>query len=272
MRTTLLAIVLVGCGFAAGCNVVIADGCDHTAPREATLDAGGATRLVIDVGAGSLDVQGAEGLDRVRAEGTACASRAELLDQIVLDTERRGDTLYLTAEYPQRVRGSVSLDLEVEVPAGLHLRIDDGSGSITVRSVAGLELEDGSGSIDVSDVAGDLEIDDGSGEIEVLGIGGSVVIDDGSGQIEVTGVGGDVRVDDGSGDIDLRDVDGTVTIEEDGSGGIDVSGVGGSVLVEEDGSGSIRVRDVEGDFTVRRDGSGSVSVEDVRGKVSVPDD
>ncbi|MGD2113773.1 MAG: hypothetical protein PVG07_01895 [Acidobacteriota bacterium] len=267
-----IATILVFSLGSVGCHVAIADDCDHSAPREASLDVDGATRLVIDVGAGSLDVRGSEGLDRVRAEGTACASRAEYLDDIALSTDRRGDTLYLKAEYPRRVRGSASLDLEVELPSGLAVEIDDGSGSLTVRSVASLELEDGSGSIEVSDIDGDLDIDDGSGEIEVLGIGGSVFIDDGSGEIEVTGVGGSVRVSDGSGEIELRDVDGDVTIDDDGSGEIDIAGVGGSVVVEEDGSGSIRVRDVDGDLTVRRDGSGSIIVDGVRGRVTTPDD
>jgi hypothetical protein len=271
MRSTTFATMLVFCAWSFGCQVAIADDCEHSAPRQASLDVDGATRLVLDVGAGSLEVRGAGGLDRVRAEGTACASRAEYLDDIAIRTDRRGDTLYLKAEYPRRVRGSASLDLEIELPDHLALRIDDGSGSITVRSVASLEVEDGSGSLDVSDVHGDVEIDDGSGEIEVLGVGGSVVIDDGSGQIEVTGVGRSVRVSDGSGEIELRDVDGDVIVEDDGSGEIDIAGVGGNVIVEEDGSGGIRVHDVDGDLTVHRDGSGSVIVEDVRGRVSVPD-
>lgn len=264
----LCAVGLVG----ASCSIVIADDCRYTASRDAAIDAAGATRLVIDAGAGSLDVRGVEALDRVRAAGTACASRESYLDEIRLATDRRGDTLYLTAEYPRRTRGTASLDLEVEVPTALDLRIDDGSGSLTVRTVASLELDDGSGGIEVSDVRGDLTIDDGSGEITVLGVGGDVEIDDGSGEIEVTGVGGTVRVDDGSGEIELRDVDGDVVVEEDGSGEIQIEGVGGSVLVEEDGSGSIRVRDVAGDFTVRRDGSGSIDVENVRGRVDIPED
>lgn len=272
MKPNVLAFFCAAGLVGASCSIVIADDCRYTADRDAAIDAAGATRLVIDAGAGSLDVRGVEDLDRVRAVGTACASREAFLDEIQLATDRRGDTLYLTAEYPRRTRGTASLDLEVEVPTALDLRVDDGSGSLTVHSVASLDLDDGSGGSEVTDVRGGLTIDDGSGEITVLGVGGDVVIEDGSGEIEVTGVGGTVRVDDGSGEIELRDVDGDVVIEEDGSGGIDIDGVGGSVLVEEDGSGSIRVRDVAGDLTVRRDGSGSIVVEDVGGRVDIPDD
>lgn len=271
MRTIFCLAVAIASILGLGCQVVIADGCNYTAPREATIDLSGAERLVISVGAGTLDVLGKQGLSRVSASGTACASDKGYLDQIRLTTHRRGETLYLKAEYPRHVRGSAGLDLTVDVPESLAVEIEDGSGSITVRAVAGLAIDDGSGSIDVRDIRGDLEIDDGSGEIEVLGVGGGVVVDDGSGAIHITGVSGSVQVSDGSGEIVLRDIDGGVLIVEDGSGGIDISGVGASVVIDEDGSGGISVSDVEGDFTLRRDGSGSVSVDNVRGSVSIPD-
>lgn len=271
MRTTLYAMIITAAVTGLGCQVVIADDCDKTAPREAELDATGAERLIIKVGAGSLDVRGEDGLGRVVATGTACASSEGYLEDIRLKADRRGDDLYLEAEYPSNVRGNAALDLVVEAPADLPIEIDDGSGSISVVSVASLEIEDGSGSIEIRDVRGDLEIDDGSGEIEVLGVGGKVSIEDGSGTIDVTGVGGGVWVSDGSGEITLKDIDGDVLIDEDGSGGIEITGVGQSVVIDEDGSGSIIVRDVEGDFTLRRDGSGSVSVDNVRGSVSIPD-
>lgn len=289
MRTTLSVTVVALALAALGCQVVVAGDCDHSAPREATLAASGATRLMIDVGAGSLTVHGVDGIDEVRATGTACASREAYLDDIRLTGERRGDTLYLKAEYPERVSGQASLDLGVDLPAGLDVSIVDGSGSMEVEAVGALEIEDGSGGIEIRNVAGDLRIEDGSGEIdvkdvrgavdiddgsggiEVLGVGGSLVVDDGSGEMTLTGIGGSVRISDGSGEFTVRDVDGDVTVEDDGSGDMEISGVGGSVTVDEDGSGSIRVHDVDGDFTVRRDGSGSIDVDNVRGRVSVPD-
>lgn len=269
-RTTLVVAALAASTF--GCHVVVADiGCGHTAPREATLDAAGATRLVIDAGAGSLDVHGVSGAAEVRASGTACASRESILDQVRLVAERRGDALYLEARFPERFSGNAALDFEVEVPAGLAVEIEDGSGPITVRGVASLSLRDGSGEIEVSDVRGAVTIEDGSGEIELLGIGGAVAIEDGSGAIDLRGIGGRITIEDGSGEITIRDADGDVIVDEDGSGSIEVTGVGGSVLVREDGSGSIRVEDVRGDFTVERDGSGGISSADVGGRVSIPD-
>jgi len=289
MRSTLFVTIIALALSAIGCNVVIAGDCDHSAPRQKTLDASGADRLVIDAGAGSLSVHGSADATEVRATGTACASEESYLDAIQITGERRGNTLYLKAEYPERIHGQASLDLTVDLPSGLAVRIDDGSGETDVSEVASLELkdgsggiliqsvagdveiDDGSGGIDVKDVRGSLKIDDGSGEIQILGVGGDVTLDDGSGEMTVTGVGGSVDVTDGSGSFTVRDVDRNVTVEEDGSGDMEISGVGGDVLVKEDGSGSIRVHDVQGDFTVRRDGSGSVVSDNVHGRVSVPD-
>lgn len=289
MRHRSLVLALTFASSSLACQVVIADDCDYTAPRQAALDATGAREVVVEAGAGSLAVRGGDGAE-LQARGTACASREGLLDQILLETERRGDTLHVRTRFPRNVRGTARLDLEIDLPRDLHVRVDDGSGSVVVRNVASLDLEDGSGSLEVTEVAGDVTIDDGSGSIDlrdvrgavaiddgsgsidVLGVGGSMEVDDGSGGIELRGVGGDVRITDGSGSIVTRDVDGNVTVTEDGSGGIVVSGVGGSVLVGSDGSGSIRVEEVRGDFTVERDGSGGISFSNVDGRVSIPPD
>ena len=253
------------------CRMVVAgNDCSHTAPRQATVDASGVTRLVLEAGAGSLEIHGASGLTEVRAHGTACASRESTLDSIQIDAERRGDTVYVTTRIPDVHYGSAALDLSLEVPSNLAVEGHDGSGSTTIRSVASLDFRDGSGSLEISDVAGRARIHDGSGSLTVLGVGGDLEIDDGSGSIEVKGVSGNVLLNDGSGSMTVANVDGDVTVDDDGSGGIEITHVGGSVLVRNDGSGSIDVRDVQGDFTVAHDGSGGVDYDDIRGRVSVP--
>ena len=253
MRHALCLILCAPLVAGLGCRITLGDWdpCDVTAPRNATLDAAGASRLVIDAGAGSLSVRGADGAAEVVADGTACARDEETLEKVLLVAERDGDVLRLETRFPRRTRGA-RLDLSVELPASLPVEIDDGSGSVEVRDVASLELLDGSGEIDVHGVTGDVTIDDGSGEIDLDGVGGGVRLTDGSGGIEVLGVGRDVIV------------------EDDGSGEIEITGVGGSVVIESDGSGGIDVRDVDGDFELHRDGSGGVSTRDVRGRVSLP--
>lgn len=256
-----------------GCNMVIADDtCDHTEDRNASLDAAGATRLVVDAGAGSLMVEGDPQATTLEATGVACASRQSDLAGVRLTAERQGDTLYVTAGTPDIQWGNARLDLEIRMPASLEVEIEDGSGGTTVRKVASLDLTDGSGAIEVADVGGAVKISDGSGGITVTGVGRGLAIDDGSGGIEVAGVGGEVRISDGSGGITVSDVGGDVIVDEDGSGGISILRVAGSVLVREDGSGGIDVTDVQGSFTVERDGSGGIDHQGVVGQVSIPRD
>ncbi|MDH3283708.1 MAG: DUF4097 domain-containing protein [Acidobacteriota bacterium] len=259
--------------FVAAAAPAFAADCDRTAPREAVVDAAGATLLEIEAAAGSLAVVGREGLSEVRATGEACASNESLLDQVRLVASRRGDRIVLVAEMPESLWGSSTarLDLRVEVPTKLAVRIDDGSGSIELRGVASAEIDDGSGDIHVEDVGGDVRIDDGSGDIAVTRVNGQVHVEDGSGGIDVTIVAGQVRIEDGSGEIRVRRA-GSVVIEEDGSGSIDVAEVEGRVLVREDGSGSISVRDVGGDLIVHDDGSGGIRHENVAGAVDLPEE
>ncbi|MCE2455762.1 MAG: hypothetical protein J4G12_08130 [Gemmatimonadetes bacterium] len=213
--------------------------------------------LNVDAAAGTLTVVGVEGLSRIEVEAKACASREEWLDDLEVTLATSGGEVILETHYPDRRGGwrnidKASLDVEVRVPTGLPVDVNDASGSIQVAGT------------------GDLWIDDASGSIKAESILGSVRIEDSSGSLTVTSVEGDVDIEDGSGSITLSDVGGDVTVD-DGSGSIRISGIGGSVLISEDGGGSIRVEDVAGDFVVEGDGGrGSIRHSDVRGEVRVP--
>ena len=267
MSRALCAVLLA---IAATATTAAAGDCRHSEPRDATLDAAGATAIEITSVGGWLEVVGSAHLDRVEVDARACADRERALERMQLLTDRRGDTLVVEARIDDGVGGwgaSPRLEMKVRVPAGLAVTIDDGSGWIKVSGTASLKIEDGSGDITVRDVAGEVDVEDGSGDIDIRACG-EVRIDDGSGDIEIGGVA-TLRVDDGSGDVEIRDVTGDVILT-DGSGDLRVAGVGGDVLVEGDGSGGIRVSEVAGDLTVERDGSGGIHHEDVRGAVRLP--
>lgn len=251
----IVAVLVAALALAPG--VVLADDCDHSADREARLEAEGAKRLRVIARAGSLEIQGRAGVAAVEVSGRACASSPDQLEEIRIATSRSGDVLTVRAEIPEPSfgwRSYARLDLSLEVPSGIHLEVDDSSGSAVIRDVASLEIEDSSGGLEIERIGGDVEISDSSGSISV------------------NVVEGNVRVrEDGSGSMTLTDVRGDVEIEEDGSGSISVRRVRGSVYVGEDGSGSISVADISGDLTVDDDGSGGIYVEDVGGEVRIPD-
>ncbi len=207
--------------------------------RDLTLDADGIVRLSINAGAGSMDVTGFEGLDTISVKATIIVPGEDAEDalkiiakRMTLSLQRRGNDAQLEASFDHGFMGFGAngyIVLEVSVPQGLSVVIDDGSGSI-----------------DIIDIFGDVTIDDGSGSIDVKNVA-HLKIDDGSGSIDVVNATGDVSIVDGSGSISIKHVQGSVTID--------------------DGSGSIRVSDVENDLIIIDDGSGSLSFSDVRGDV-----
>ena len=225
-------------------------------PRQARVDARGASRIVIVGRAGWLRVEGKEGATEVIADGTARAPRQDLLDEIKLIGTREGDVVRIEVETPDMNHrdwnsswdSGPALDLTVTVPATIPVEIEDSSGDLRVRGTAGLDIDDHSGGIEVADVTGALRVKDGSGEVEIQN------------------VRGDVTIDDGSGEIDVRDVTGSVTVR-DGSGSISARGVSGTVQVLRDGSGGIRAVDVGGDLIVERGKDRGVSYSGVKGRV-----
>ena len=189
-----------------------------------------------------MDVVGVSGSNEITVVATIQISgndddraREKMESDMTLSLEKDSDTAELKAWFESSGwnwgRGdSPRISLEVRMPEGLHLDVDDGSGSIEIENVRGdISMDDGSGSLSMKDVGGEVEIEDGSGSIEVSGVGGNITINDGSGSITVKDVAGSVTVDDGSGGIDVSDVEEDLIIVDDGSGGLNFSNIGGRV-------------------------------------------
>jgi hypothetical protein len=212
---------------------------DYEEDRDLELDAAGIDTLSILSGPGSMDVRGVAGLDKIEVEARIVVQRKDDADaqqylqkNMKLSLQRDGNVATLEAQFDARLfgaRGDAYIVLDVRVPKGMALDINDSSGSI-----------------DVADTEGDVSIDDGSGSIEVRNVA-NLKIDDGSGSITVADASGDVSIVDGSGSITVRHVGGSVTLD--------------------DGSGSMKVSDVENDLVIVDDGSGGLSISDVRGRV-----
>ena len=216
---------------------------DYTEVRNLKLKVGNLEKLVIEAGAGSLDVTGVNGLNRVEVRATIVVPDVDddegkkvIARDMTLSLARVGEAAKLKSAFERGFWGrgtSSRIDLEVRAPASLAVAIDDGSGSMDVSDfTANVWIDDGSGSIDVRRV-GDLRIHDGSGSIDVGGVNGDVHVNDGSGGITIDAVNGSVTIDDGSGSIRVSDVAKDLIILEDGSGGVSFSDVRGTV--EEDG-------------------------------------
>jgi len=213
---------------------------DYEEIRDLTLDASGVDIVEIEAGAGSLEVHGNANAEKIsvtaliQVPGKKEEKAREIIESdLVLTLERDSDKAVLNGYFESSGWGwgdSPSIRLEVEVPDRVGLEIDDGSGSIKIRDVAGdIDVEDGSGSLEMAHVGGEIRIDDGSGSITVEDVGGDISINDGSGSITVKGVRGSVIVDDGSGGINVSDVDADLIIEDDGSGSLSFARINGRV-------------------------------------------
>lgn len=228
--------------------------CRFEAERAATVSAAGASALQVEVGAGSLRVEGRQGLSEVRVRGRACASSQALLDDVQIDVSRSGGGVRVVMpEMDHNFRGDTyaRLDLVVEVPAGMEAEISDGSGSAEIRGLGATRVHDGSGELTIEQLTGMLEIEDGSGEVMVNGVDGDVEIQDGSGDVSIDNVRGSVDIEDGSGSVQLARVGRNARID-DSSGDIEVDGIGGDLVVGNDSSGSIRHAGVRGRVDVPR--------------------
>ena len=265
---------MIALSVAAG--VAVADDCDHERMIEFDVDLSSAESLAIEVGAGALDITGAD-IDEAQVSAKACASSEELLEQIKVVSEGGSQPLIRT-EFPET--GGWSLfggseyaraNVTIRVPESMALDVADSSGAARIENVGDLNMTDSSGGLTIRSVEGDLNVTDSSGGIEVNGVTGTVHITDSSGSIEVFGVDGDAIVDnDSSGGILLKDIGGDAIVSNDSSGGIRFENIGQSARVGNDSSGGISATNVAGDFTVENDGSGGIDYEDVRGEVNIP--
>ncbi len=213
----------------------------YTETRDLELSSSGVDILEIDAGAGSLLVTGVTDSSNITVKAIIRVDDDDddaikmIAKNLVLKLEKKRSKAVLDAYFDSNswnFHDNAAVDLEVSIPRGLAIFVDDGSGPMQIK-----------------EVHSDVSIDDGSGSIEVSGAT-SVVIDDGSGPVRITNISGDVEIEDGSGDIKVQAVGGSVTID-DGSGGIDVSDVEQDLDIVDDGSGSVRIADVRG--AVHRD-------------------
>jgi DUF4097 and DUF4098 domain-containing protein YvlB len=254
------------------------DECKFRADRAGGVDAKGIEKVVIRAGAGDMKVVGRSNAVRVEARGTGCAGKQDMLDATQISVRREGNVVYVETTLPQSNDGNWNwgkdsyayIDIGIALPSNIPVDAIDSSGDTVIEDLAALTLQDSSGDLEIRRIAGALDVGDSSGDIDI-DEAGSVRLRDSSGDIEVQNIRADVDVvSDSSGDIRIVQVAGAVRIEQDSSGGIRVEDVRGNVNVDSDSSGDIYAGRVGGDFTVSEDSSGSIDHDAVSGKVTIP--
>jgi len=223
-----------------------ADWCKFEKEIDMTLDLSASDVLAISAAAGDLEIIGVSGSDQAVIRGKACTSKESWLEESKVNTVA-GRHAEIAVELPNTDGGwslfgnrYAWLDLEIEVPQELALKVKDSSGDIRIKNTASVQIQDSSGDIEVEDARGPISIRDSSGDID---------IDEAMGDLTIEA--------DSSGDIYANDINGTVLIKQDSSGDIRISRVSNDVVVERDSC-------------VLKDGSGDIHSSEVRGKTQLP--
>jgi hypothetical protein len=231
-----------------------------TETKKLSLSAGGIDTLEVNCGAGSFSIRGASGQEKIKivaeieVEEPGQINFEEFLQtNVQLTLEKQGNKAVLQSDIIKAATLQIEarINLQIEIPQNINVKIIDGSGPIRVNQLnADVNIDDDSGSIKIKSIVGKVSIADSSGSIDIDDIQGNVFVNDGSGKISIDYIKGDVQVKDGTGSISILDVDGNINLT-DGSGSIDIRDVKKNVYIREAGSGIVELEGIKGKVTIR---------------------
>lgn len=171
-----------------------------------TLSVSGEAQLVVSTGSGNIHLTPGSG-NQIHIHGKIHVSHngsEEQGRQIAANPpiEQSGNVIRVGQQHEQHWRG-ISIDYQIEAPAGTLLGATSGSGDIVDEGVGrNAKLETGSGDIRAHGLEGSFEVKTGSGDITAAETGqGDVRAETGSGNIEIKGIHGSFNAKTGSGDI-----------------------------------------------------------------------
>ncbi|RTE86382.1 MULTISPECIES: hypothetical protein [Gammaproteobacteria] len=236
--------------------------CLHSDVEEIEFSDSEIAWLVLNVGADEVNLTGTND-DIATLTVRKCASNPDVLDQMVFDTDKRGDRLRVSMTDSSIQRGGFFrwligqgnqysyFRIEGSIPKSWGVEIDLGSGFARFEHVRALRFEVGSGNLEANYINGMITGELGSGDVELRSVGAITMSDIGSGDMIVREAGGDVLIEDiGSGDFTIRNLMGNLLVESLGSGDVSAYSVAGSVTVMEKGSGDVSVSDVQGEVNI----------------------
>jgi len=192
-----------------------------------TLTVSGEGQLYVVTGSGNIHLTRSSG-NQIRIIGKIKVSHhgsEEQARQIAANPpiEQTGDVIRVGQQHEEHWRG-ISIDYDIEAPAGTVLAATSGSGDV---------VDEGVGK--------NAKLQTGSGDIRAKGLDGQFEVQTGSGNITAEQIGqGDVKAQTGSGDIEIKDVHGSFNAQT-GSGDIKATGTPSAPWTLKTGSGNIEI-------------------------------
>lgn len=162
-------------------------------------------------------------------------------DRPGLDIRTSGSVLWLRSE---RHRGTRSLDVRIEVPAWMAVRI---TGPFTDATVQGTAAD-----ITIETVRGEILVRGGSGRLQLNSVQGGIHVEDARGRVEAVAANDDIIVRNVTGDIAVENVNGDIQLEGIDSRSVTAGTVNGDVsysgTIREDGR--YRLASHNGDISI----------------------
>jgi hypothetical protein len=210
-----------------------------------TLSVSGEAQLMVSTGSGNIHLTRGSG-SQIRIHGEIHVNRDGSEEQARAiaanpPVEQNGNVIRIGQQHEEHLQG-ISVNYEIEAPAGTILGATSGSGNIEDEGVGkNAKLQTGSGDIKASSLEGPFTVETGSGNITAEQTGeGDVKAETGSGNIEIKDVRGKFYAQTGSGDINATGTPSAPWTLQTGSGNIDIQPGGAPLTLDAStGSGSV---------------------------------
>jgi hypothetical protein len=218
----------------------------HTSiPFDRTLSVSGEAQLMVSTGSGNIHLTPGSG-NQIHIHGQIHVNRdgsEQQAREIAANPpiEQAGNVIRVGQQHEEHWEG-ISIDYQIEAPAGTLLRANSGSGNIVDEGVGqNAKLQTGSGDITARSLQGPFIVKTGSGNITAEQTGeGDVQAETGSGNIEIKDVRGGFHAQTGSGDIKATGTPSAPWNLQTGSGNIDIWSGGAPLTLDgSTGSGSV---------------------------------
>jgi hypothetical protein len=191
-----------------------------------TFDTPEPISVTVELGVGDLRIVASDRTDTtVEVRPSDAAKKADVTAAEHTRVEHAGGRLLIKAPKSWRQYtfrgGGESIDVQIELPAGSHLRGDTGvaalrcqgrlgecryktgAGDIQLDQTAAVQLRTGIGDITLEQADGDAELSTGSGSVRIDRIDGAAVVKNSNGDTWIGQVSGDLRVNAANGRISV---------------------------------------------------------------------
>jgi hypothetical protein len=233
-----------------------------------TFDTPGPISVTVELGVGDLRVVAGDRSDTiVEVRPSDAARKADVAAAEQTRVEYTGGRLLIKAPRGWRQHtfrgGGESVDVQIDLPAGSHLRGDagvaalrcsgrlgecrytTGVGDIQLDQAGPVQLKTGGGDISVVRAAGDAELIAGSGTVRVDSIDGTAVVRNSNGDTWIGKVASDLRVNAANGKIWVDQAQATVAAKN-ANGDIRIGEVARGAVLAQTGLGKVEIGVLDG--------------------------